>query len=378
MILLSNGGANCRRGRSQARNMIVGTVDGVACLEHDGETWRLLTQGLPGVFVSAVDANENGTLFAGTHGSGVARSRDGGKSWEWPNVGIDHFDIWSIRTGRLNGRSVVLAGTLPAHAYVSFDEGNSWHELPGLQKVPSKSEWCFPPPPRIGHVKDISVFDDKIFVGIEIGGLFVSSDGGETFKDLPLHPEVRERDVHRALLHPSAPGRILVSNGLLGMMRSDDDGVTWDRGAMPPESNYPDAIAMHPDDPNLLFLSVGVGWPPHWYKIGRARGKIARSRDGGRTWERLLGGLPDGQRGLFSAISIDAWDDGYAIYAADTDGQVFQSLDGGERWTVVADVGAVSKGEFYRGLAKGRQAIATIDDMVFSKDATDRLANASI
>jgi photosystem II stability/assembly factor-like uncharacterized protein len=114
----------------------------------------------------------------------------------------------------------------------------------------------------------------------------------------------------------------------------------------------------------------------NWYSAGRAQGKIARSRDGGLTWERLLGGLPNGQRALFSAITIDAWDDGYAVYAADTDGQVFDSVDGGDHWSVIADVAAVSKGEFYRGLARGRQNITTVDDMKFTEHASARMAQA--
>ena len=132
---------------------------------------------------------------------------------------------------------------------------------------------------------------------------------------------------------------------------------------------------MHPDDPDLLFVSAAVGWPPHWYKLGRARGKIARSRDGGRTWTRLLGGLPDGQRALFGALTMAASDRDFAVYAADSDGQIFESTDGGDHWHMIADLAPVSKGDFYRAMAKGRPPIANLDDMAFNANATrtDRL-----
>ena len=68
---------------------------------------------------------------------------------------------------------------------------------------------------------------------------------------------------------------------------------------MPGNANYPDAVVIRPSG-RLMFMSAGVGWPVHWYELGRARGKILRSRDAGKTWERLLGGLPNGQRALFS------------------------------------------------------------------------------
>jgi hypothetical protein len=96
------------------------------------------------------------------------------------------------------------------------------------------------------------------------------------------------------------------------------------------------------------------------------------------TWERLLGGLPDGQRALFSALTIEAWPGGYALHAVDTDGQVFESLDGGDHWTIIADVPPVSKGEFHRGLVRDRTKLATVDDIVVSDVAARRLAAANV
>jgi photosystem II stability/assembly factor-like uncharacterized protein len=135
---------------------------------------------------------------------------------------------------------------------------------------------------------------------------------------------------------------------------------------------YPDAFVMHPDRPEVLFLAAGVGWPPHWYARGRAQGKIARSTDGGATWQHLLGGLPAGQRALFSALSLSSYPEGFDLFTADTDGQVFESRDGGDRWTMIVEIAPVSKGEFYRGLAKGRPRIASVDDVVVNPAAARR------
>ncbi len=378
MILLSNGGTNQHRSPRRSDTMAIGTVDGVVVLERVGGAWTIKHRALAGVSVSAVTALEDGTLFAATHGVGVARSEDGGMTWAWTNEGIDRFDLWSARAGRLMGREVVCVGSLPAHVFLSENRGKTWRELTGLRKVASASEWCFPPPPRIGHVKDIVIDGDRLWVGIEIGALLVSSDFGESFTDLHVDPRPVECDIHRILLHPQRPNRIIVANGIVGVMSSDDGGATWRKNPMPAEANYPDAMVVHPDDPDLVFLSAGVGWPSHWYKIGRARGKIARSRDGGMSWERLLGGLPDGQRALFSALTIEVWPGGYSLHAVDTDGQVFESLDGGDHWTIVADVPPVSKGEFHRGLVRDRVKLATVDDIVVSDVAERRLAAVKV
>jgi photosystem II stability/assembly factor-like uncharacterized protein len=381
MILISNGGTNMQRSGAASDTIAVGTVDGVVILERAGEAldrggWRIKHKALGGCSVSAVTTADDGTLYAATHGFGPARSDDGGMTWTWVLDGIDHLDLWSARAGKLQGRDVVCVGALPAHLYISDDRGNSWRELKALRDAPTVGKWCFPPPPRIGHVKDIVFDGDRLLVGIEIGALLVSSDFGRSFAELTVDPNPVECDIHRILVHPKRPERIIVANGIVGVMSSDDDGKTWRKNPMPPHADYPDAIVIHPDKPDMVFLTAGVGWPSQWYKLGKARGKIARSRDGGNTWQRLLGGLPDGQRALFSALTIEAWPGGASLYAVDTDGQVFESLDEGDSWTIIAEVPPVSKGEFYRALARDRGKLA-VDDIVVSNSATERLAKVA-
>lgn len=375
-ITLSNGGANCSRSTGVgARRLVVGTVDGIFVLSGErGGEWALEARALEGTFVSAVTQLGSGTLLAATHGLGVARSTDGGSTWEWSNQNLEYFDLWSARSGTLHGQDVALVGSLPAHLVITTDDGLTWTELPALREVESFSRWCFPPPPRVGHIKEIVIDGDRLYVGIEIGALLRSDDFGASFTDLTIDPDPRECDIHRLLVNPRDPAKLIAAVGLVGFMRSEDDGTTWSRDPVARSLEYPDAFVMHPDRPDLLFVAAGVGWPPHWYARRRAQGRIARSVDGGRTWERLLGGLPDGQRSLFSGLSIDVREDGFELYAVDTDGQVFASVDGGDRWTMIAEVAPVSKGEFHRALAKNRSRLAGVDDMVFNEAAVERIA----
>ena len=200
-----------------------------------------------------------------------------------------------------------------------------------------------------------------------------SARASPSWWSIPIRSEC---DIHRILVHPARPNRIIIANGIVGMMSSEDGGKTFTRMKMPAEANYPDAVVIHPDQPDLLFMSAGVGWPVHWYELGRARGKIFRSRDAGKTWERLLGGLPNGQRALFSGLTIEARPDGYSLHAVDTDGAVFESLDEGDTWTIIADVPPVSKADFYKGLLRDRVKLANVDDIVASPTATQRWQEA--
>ncbi len=373
-VVLSNGGASTFRNPESCDRLVVGTVDGIFVLSRSNGEWSVTRRALEGIAVGALTLLDSGTILAATHGVGVARSTDGGETWQWTNNGVIYYDFWAARSGVLDGREVALIGSLPSAVMLSEDDGVTWRDLPALRAVPSAAQWFFPPPPRVGHIKEINIFQNRIYVGIEIGALLVSDDFGETFTDLKIDPDPHECDLHRVLIDPQDPNKMYAAVGLVGLMRSVDGGKTWTRDPVMPSLEYPDAFVLHPDRPNLLFLAAGYGWPPTWYKRNRAQGRIARSKDAGLTWERLLGGLPDGQRSLFSAISLSVHGEGFDLFAVDTDGQLFNSLDGGDRWTMIAETAPVSKGEFYRALAKGRSRIASVDDMLITDKAAGREA----
>ena len=87
--------------------------------------------------------------------------------------------MYSLAVSAADG--AVYAGTEPSRLFRSDDGGESWRELEGLLELPSRPSWSFPPRPWTSHVRWIapSPHDaDLILVGIELGGLMRSSDGG--------------------------------------------------------------------------------------------------------------------------------------------------------------------------------------------------------
>jgi hypothetical protein len=355
------------------RRLIVGSVDGVWVLDRadDGE-WSCGGRTMNGTFVSALAWTGSGRLVAGTHHLGLAYSDDEAATWRWSNDGITQFDIWSVKCETLGGREILFAGSMPARLFKSIDGGGIWRDCVALGEVPTAPKWFFPPPPHLGHVKDIAVHRGReLLVGIEVGAFLRSTDEGRTFEEVGVDADFSDIDIHRILVHEDRPDRYILATGW-GLKASEDAGATWTR-IDAAGINYPDAMVMHPDDPDLLFVSGAQGYPPNWYQINRARPRLARSRDGGRSWERLLGGFPAGQRAAVGAMTLACSPDGDVLFVGDTDGQVWESRDLGDSWFMIAETGALSKGEFHRGLAKGRPRMTDLDSLKFASAGQKRV-----
>src|SRR5690606_22240731 len=109
---------------------------------------------------------------------------------------------------RVNGLSVVYLGTEPSNLYRSEDNGATWQGFPSLLEVPRQPTWSFPPRPWTSHVRWITLHPADpatIYVGIELGGVIRTRDGGQTWDD--RKPE-GQHDAHALATHPAAPDRV--------------------------------------------------------------------------------------------------------------------------------------------------------------------------
>ena len=108
---------------------------------------------------------------------------------------------------------------------------------------------------RVWHLEPAPSDPDTVYAGIEDAALFRSSDGGQTWQELPglrghesgryWQPGAGGMWLHTILLDPSHPGRIFTAISAAGVFRSDDAGTTWrpmNRGLKSPyELPDPDA-----------------------------------------------------------------------------------------------------------------------------------------
>ena len=117
---------------------------------------------------------------------------------------------------------------------------------------------------------------------------------------------------------------------------------------------YYDPLVFHPHNEKLMFVAGAEEDPFHWMQTRSANPAIARSRDGGDTWKVLRRGLPERMDASFEAMILEAWDGLCALYAGNTDGEIYYSGDEGESWTKIIDgLPPISKTIHYAILREG-------------------------
>jgi photosystem II stability/assembly factor-like uncharacterized protein len=246
---------------------LIGTTSGVLRLRDAA----LEPLGLEGYSVTALHASRDAFL-AGTYGDGLFRSVDDGQSWERIEAGLTASTFRFV--------SAELAGTEPARVYRSADGGRSWEELEGITRIRGHEDWFLPYSPRAGAARNAYVSGDRLLVAAEVAGLLRSEDGGGTWV---CEPVAGDEDVHHVTAHPDDPDLLYVSLGTAslnqrggrhgGIARSRDGGQTWEKL----ETDYTRATIVPPERPDLVL----AGPAP---RVGRG-GRIVVSPDGGDTWE---------------------------------------------------------------------------------------------
>ena len=346
-----------------------GRVDNVEILNHalDGETVREVAR----------DPFTPKRLYAATL-TEIHVSEDDGASWQWlPSGGIDHRDIWTMAVHPTRADEIYV-GTLPAAVYVSENGGRSFRELSAFRALPDYNKWTFPPGAHVAHARCIALdarAPDEIIVGIEEGGVARSRDRGATWEDISgpasstAFPKVNDpagivpyemgqhedgrvyRDVHLVMRHPTRLETLFASTGI-GTYQTNDGGKNWLKCEYGMGRAYAIPMANHPSVPERIFLGAAENGPASWpgyrtvragpyntvkfsrnlsAQTGGAKTQILRSDDAGKTWNRLEAGLPAGHAHMTCGFA--SWpEDADTLCVGYTDGSVYATHDGGQRW----------------------------------------------
>ena len=300
-------------------------------------------------------------VFCGTFDDGLHRSIDGGEKWKRVGESAIESDRVTAVAVDPHDSSTVWVGTEPSAVYRSTDGGDSWERRAGLLDLPSASEWFYPPRPDTHHVRWIEPDphqEGALYVGIELGALVLTDDGGETWRERP--PGSR-RDNHSLTTHPDAPGWVWTAAGD-GYAESHDSGRSWAHPQAGLDHRYCWSVAVDvgksggsgrsgdssgSDDPGTVLVSSASGarsahsLPAESYVYRHESlvsddpehedGRERRNENENEQWERAMDGLPDPQ-GLIRA-ELASGDTGE--FFALTNRGLFRSADTGRSWAAL-------------------------------------------
>jgi len=245
--------------------------------------------------------------------------------------------------------------TRPGTMYVAFGSGNLWkttnHGLTWKPIFENQSAL------GIGDIAIAPSNPDIIWLGsgeslrkprnftMPGTGVFRSDDGGKTWTNTGLGDSYHIGEI---AVHPKNPDIVFVAvqghfwstNKNRGMYRTIDGGKTWEHVLYVNERTGANDVVISPSNPNVIYASMWECYPDN---SGKDSG-VYRSTDGGKTWNRLKGGLPDGPKtgriGL--AVSWTNPDKAYALVDnlnENPSSEIYQTLDGGKTWNRTHDEG---------------------------------------
>jgi photosystem II stability/assembly factor-like uncharacterized protein len=298
----------------------VGTI-GMSVWSSDdrGETFdRRFNAGLYGecrVFSLTTQPAGGSRLFAGTD-EGLYLWHPDEKCWEhFPSV-LDERPIWSVVQSP-HDANVMLAGTRPARLFRSADAGKTWTEV-SVEVAQSCA--------AVGKTRVTQILFDRtdpqlVWAGIEVDGVYRSRDAGKTWTK---HVDgLVSEDLHGlGVAYPDGRRKLFAITDR-GPHVSLDDGDTWAYRPLESSWQYSRAIAERTDRTGVLFLTNGNG-PPG------TTGRLLRSRDYGETWSDA--GLPDNLNSTPWCIAVHPAEPNL-IFVATNLGEMYRSEDGGEAGT---------------------------------------------
>jgi photosystem II stability/assembly factor-like uncharacterized protein len=272
---------------------------GIFKTDDGGNNWRPIfdEQDVAAVGALAIAPSQHTTIWAGTGepwlirpdypmGDGVYKSTDAGRTWH--HMGLEQTGhIARIVVDPANPDVAFVCAVGQAYrsqhergVFRTSDGGKNWQQVLFVNENTGCSDLAMDAHDSQTLYSGMWQVDIKTWnlnSGGTGSGVYVSHDGGATWKKLTRHglPEAEHPMGKVAVaVAPSDPNRVyaLIQDTTPSLYRSDDAGVTWrlvNQSHLPSErSAYYTRMAVSPDDPNLLYFP-SVSW--------------SVSRDGGET-----------------------------------------------------------------------------------------------
>jgi photosystem II stability/assembly factor-like uncharacterized protein len=278
-----------------------------------GNTWtRLLS--LPGITEMVVAPTNKNYIFIATWGSYVWRSLDRGATWEqragglYGGSGGPSF-ISSIAVDPTNANRVYTS-TWRGRLFRSDDAATTWYQISDSGIWANGQIWVSPSSPNILYTTN-----DEYWFGR--GTVLRSADYGSTWSNVG-RPSGYVSDANGIAIHPTDPNTLYVTTGR-GLYKTTTGGGSWSLAFRPPGYlGGASAVAIRPANPSNVYA-------------GSPYTGFFRSLDAGVTWSQQNTGIAAAS---ITGIEI-CRDVPSTIYAAAQGVGYFKSTDGGATWSVI-------------------------------------------
>lgn len=371
--------------------IILGTRKGTLLLDRkDRWTPRPIAHAGMSISYAARDPRD-GTLWAAMDhahwGPKLSRSKDDGATWEHlsqlaypkgarfieqhlPTPGQDAerpttykdaalLKVWVLAFGGPAG--TIHAGTLPGGLFTSTDGGETWalnlalwnHESRGgdlfAGDAKTRNEWSGTPAaiaygefvPGIHSIVIDPRDANRMLIAVSSAGVVGTTDGGRTWHAqnrgmlndyLPNGEAEWGHDPHFIAQCAGAPDRIWQQNHC-GIFTSADGAKSWRRVSKKDTGvHFGFPIAADARDPKTAWVVPAIADDQRMAVAGGLC--VARTTDGGETWQQLRKGLP--QEHAYDVVYRHALDaSGDRVCFGSTTGNVYVSEDRGDSWTCV-------------------------------------------
>jgi photosystem II stability/assembly factor-like uncharacterized protein len=282
-----------------------------------------------------------------------------------PGRAFDGLKLRAIGPALMSGRiaDIAIDPADPATWYVAVGSGGVWKTVnagttwaPLFDKEASYSIGCVTIDPSNPHVVWVGTGENVGGRHVGFGdGVYRSRDGGASFENLGLRDS---QHISKIVVHPGKPDVVWVAaqgplwskGGDRGLFKTADGGRSWTKVLGGGEWTGVTDVVIDPRNPDALYAAT---WQRHRtvaaYMGGGPESGIHRTTDGGTTWEKLKGGLPEGPHGKIGlAISPQNPDVLYAAVELNRrKGAVYRSTDRGSSWEKRSDTVSGATGPHY-------------------------------
>jgi photosystem II stability/assembly factor-like uncharacterized protein len=175
-------------------------------------SWNEMNAGLAGLFTTCVqpDIGVQGRVWCATE-DGLYCSDDGARHWRKSSLSVP-----GVRTVAQNPRdpSVLLAGTESYGIYVSRNGGRTWDRSESGIDHPTFYAVAFDP-----------MHPDTVYAGGYVTGVYKSTDGARSWKR--INNGIAVPTIHSLAVDPTNPSRVYAASLWGGVYRTDDGGLAW-------------------------------------------------------------------------------------------------------------------------------------------------------